>query len=96
MFKVWFVKRRVSFGESEFGKSQEGSGGLNSRPVFTGRPNSAASSEAERSVLGAILLNNESNYRLLEIGLRSADFYHESHQKIYEVCPVSIGKGTAR
>jgi replicative DNA helicase len=42
-------------------------------------------SEAERSVLGAILLNNESIFRVLEIGLTPADFYQESHQKIFEV-----------
>jgi len=41
--------------------------------------------EAERSVLGAILLNNESIHRVLEIGLESRDFYRESHQKIFEV-----------
>ena len=31
-------------------------------------------SEAERSVLGAILLNNESIHRVLEIGLDARDF----------------------
>jgi replicative DNA helicase len=42
-------------------------------------------SEAERSVLGAILLNNESIHRVLEIGLEARDFYREAHQKIFEV-----------
>ncbi len=41
--------------------------------------------EAERSVLGAILLNNEAIHRVLEFGLEARDFYRESHQKIYEV-----------
>src|ERR1700722_5345237 len=41
--------------------------------------------EAERSVLGAILLSNESIHRVIEIGLESRDFYRESHQKIFEV-----------
>jgi len=41
--------------------------------------------EAERSVLGAILLNNESIHRVLEIGLEARDFYREAHQKIFEV-----------
>src|SRR3954447_5402823 len=41
--------------------------------------------EAERSVLGAILLNNESIHRILEIGLEGRDFYREAHQKIFEV-----------
>lgn len=42
-------------------------------------------SEAERSVLGAILLNNEAIHRVLEIGLDSRDFYREAHQKIFDV-----------
>ncbi|MCM2276794.1 MAG: replicative DNA helicase [Oligoflexia bacterium] len=41
--------------------------------------------EAERSVLGAILLNNESVHRVLEIGLEARDFYRDAHQKIFEV-----------
>ncbi len=41
--------------------------------------------EAERSVLGAILVNNESIHRVLEVGLEARDFYRESHQKIFEV-----------
>lgn len=41
--------------------------------------------EAERSVLGAILLNNESIHRINEVGLEARDFYREAHQKIYEV-----------
>jgi len=39
---------------------------------------------AERSVLGAILLNNESIHRVLEVGLEARDFYREAHQKIFE------------
>jgi replicative DNA helicase len=41
--------------------------------------------EAERSVLGAILLSNESIHRVVEIGLEPRDFYRETHQKIFEV-----------
>lgn len=41
--------------------------------------------EAERSVLGAILLNNESISKVLEVNLESRDFYYQSHQKIFEV-----------
>jgi replicative DNA helicase len=41
--------------------------------------------EAERSVLGAILLNNESINRVLEIGLDAKDFYLQAHQKIFDV-----------
>lgn len=41
--------------------------------------------EAERSVLGAILLNNEAIHRVVEVGIEPRDFYHEAHQKIFEV-----------
>ena len=41
--------------------------------------------EAERSVLGAVLINNESIYRILELGLEARDFYREAHQRIFEV-----------
>lgn len=41
--------------------------------------------EAERSVLGAILVNNESIHKVLEAGLEARDFYRESHQKVFEV-----------
>jgi replicative DNA helicase len=41
--------------------------------------------EAERSVLGSILLQNDSLHRVLEIGLEPRDFYRESHQKIFDV-----------
>lgn len=40
--------------------------------------------EAERSVLGAILLNNESFLRVIETGLEARDFYRASHQRIFE------------
>jgi replicative DNA helicase len=40
--------------------------------------------EAERSVLGAILVNNESIHRVIEMGLEARDFYREQHQRIYE------------
>ncbi len=38
--------------------------------------------DAEKSVLGAILVNNENYYRVLEI-LRPEDFYLEAHRAIY-------------
>ncbi len=41
--------------------------------------------EAERSILGAILISNESIHRVLEVGLEGRDFYREAHQKIFEV-----------
>src|SRR5687768_11548819 len=39
--------------------------------------------EAERSVLGAILLNNEAIHRVIEEGVEDRDFYREAHQKIF-------------
>ncbi len=41
--------------------------------------------EAERSVLGAILVQNDAIYRVLEVGLTASDFYRDSHQKVFEV-----------
>jgi len=38
--------------------------------------------EAEQAVLGAVLLNPDSLYRIIDV-LRPEDFYHESHQLIY-------------
>lgn len=40
--------------------------------------------EAERSVLGAILLNNLILDRVLEAGLEARDFYKEAHVRIFE------------
>jgi replicative DNA helicase len=39
--------------------------------------------DAERSVLGAIILDNESIYQILDV-LRSEDFYAENHKILYE------------
>lgn len=41
--------------------------------------------EAERSVLGSILVHNEALDRAREVGLEARDFYKDSHQKIFEV-----------
>lgn len=41
--------------------------------------------EAERSVLGSILLRNEAIHQAIEVGLEARDFYREAHQKIFEV-----------
>jgi replicative DNA helicase len=60
-------------------------GGARRHGLFSGGRIPPHHLEAERSVLGAILLSNESVYRVLEIGLRPADFYQESHQKLFEV-----------
>ena len=42
------------------------------------------SMEAERSVLGAILLNNVILDKVLEAGVEARDFYKEAHQRIFE------------
>ncbi len=49
--------------------------------------------EAERSVLGAILIHNESIHRVLEISLDARDFYREAHQKLFEVALFLFGRG---
>ena len=51
--------------------------------------------EAERSVLGACLLNNESIYRIIEVGLEARDFYRENHQKIFEAIYALVTRGDA-
>src|SRR3974390_1826359 len=38
--------------------------------------------DAEKSVLGAILVNNENYYRVIE-GLRAEDFYLDAHRAIF-------------
>ncbi|MBC7690378.1 MAG: replicative DNA helicase [Methylotenera sp.] len=50
-------------------------------------------SEAERSVLGAILVQNEAYYRVVEVGLEPRDFYREAHSKIFETLSYLAGRG---
>ncbi|MGZ3699640.1 MAG: replicative DNA helicase, partial [Bdellovibrionota bacterium] len=47
--------------------------------------------EAERSVLGAILINNTSLSYVLDTGLESRDFYTQAHQKIFE-CEMALSE----
>ncbi len=49
--------------------------------------------EAERSVLGAVLVRNEAVFIVREVGLESRDFYHQSHQKVFEVITYLSEKG---
>ncbi|MBI4925229.1 MAG: replicative DNA helicase, partial [Bdellovibrio sp.] len=49
--------------------------------------------EAERSVLGAILVQNDVLYRVVEHGLEARDFYKDSHQKIFELILFLSEKG---
>lgn len=41
--------------------------------------------EAERSLLGSVLVNNEALHRVVETGLEPRDFYRDAHGKIFEV-----------
>ena len=47
--------------------------------------------DAERSVLGALILENESIYRIQDF-LRSADFYAENHKILFERIAEIIGR----
>src|SRR5512147_546560 len=47
--------------------------------------------EAEQSVLGAILLDNEAAHDVIEI-LRPEDFYKDAHRKIFEACLALIDR----
>jgi replicative DNA helicase len=49
--------------------------------------------EAERSVLGAILLKSEAIFQVIEVGLEARDFYHSAHQKIFEVLQALSQRG---
>lgn len=49
--------------------------------------------EAERSILGAILLENSAIDLVLDVGLEARDFYHDSHQKLFELALFLRGKG---
>ncbi len=66
-----------------------GSGGAGSSKV---PPHSL---EAERSVLGVILLKNDAIFEVQEQGLEARDFYLSSHQKIFEVLTALARKGEA-
>ena len=54
------------------------------KAAFTGGRVPPHNMEAERSVLGAVLVNNEAIHRVVEIGIEARDFYREAHQKIFE------------
>jgi replicative DNA helicase len=51
--------------------------------------------EAERSVLGAILLNNEAIHRVVEIGIEPRDFYLEAHSRVFETLLSLSSRGQA-
>src|SRR6185437_957472 len=58
---------------------------MNGSGVTTGGRLPPNNIEAERSVLGALLLSNDAIHRVLELGLESRDFYRDAHNKIFEV-----------
>ncbi len=49
--------------------------------------------EAERSILGAILISNKAVFTVLDQGLEARDFYREAHQKLFEVLVGLAEKG---
>jgi replicative DNA helicase len=51
--------------------------------------------EAERSVLGAILLNNEAIHRVVELGIEPRDFYLETHGRVFETLLSLSSRGQA-
>ncbi len=51
--------------------------------------------EAERSVLGAILLNNEAIHRVVELGIEPRDFYLEPHGRVFETLLSLSARGQA-
>jgi replicative DNA helicase len=67
--------------------ASRGSGGAGSSKV---PPHSL---EAERSVLGVILLKNDAIFEVQEHGLEARDFYVSAHQKIYDVLSALARKG---
>ena len=49
--------------------------------------------EAERSVLGAVLVNNSTLDQVREIGLEARDFFLDAHQKIFETACHLLDQG---
>lgn len=49
--------------------------------------------EAERSVLGALMLDTNAYSKVIDIGLESIDFYREAHAKIFESIQDLISRG---
>ncbi len=68
-------------GQGSYGGSDGGGYDMGGDPIGRIPPHNL---EAERSVLGACLLNNEAIHRVMEVGLEARDFYRENHQKIFE------------
>ena len=59
-------------------------GGFGGGPPIQGGRVPPHNLEAERSVLGAVLVNNDSLHRVLEVGIESRDFYRDAHRKIFD------------
>lgn len=58
-------------------------------PAFRAQPHNI---EAEQSLLGAVLVNNEAFHRVSDF-LRAEHFYEPVHQRIFEACAARIGRG---
>ena len=73
------------FGSDEGSNSQTRSEGRSLVAGVSGGRLPPFNLEAERSVLGAILLDNDAINKVQESGLEGRDFYRDAHQKIFEV-----------
>jgi replicative DNA helicase len=77
-------KKRSQY-ESSRGQTRGESRGESRGPGYVlGTQSLPHNLEAERSVLGAVLVRNDALDMLQEIGLEASDFYRESHRKIFE------------
>lgn len=64
----------------------------NNNPALDSRHIPPHNLEAERSVLGALLLDSTSFSKVLDIGLLAEDFYREAHSKIFEAIQSLISR----
>src|SRR4051794_3198744 len=73
-----------------FSQDFESPRGAPSRAMPTGGRVPPQNLQAEKSVLGAILLHPGSLYAAIEVGIEPIDFFHPGHQKIFE-CIQQLG-----
>ena len=79
-------------GSHEGRRSGDDTGSSNNRSILNLPPGAIPphNLEAERSVLGAILVQNEAIDVAREVGLEARDFYREAHQRIFDAaCSLS-------
>src|SRR5689334_5634261 len=81
----------MDFNSLAYGLAQQPAG----RGKGTGNRVPPHNVEAERSVLGAILLSNESIHKVNDVSIEARDFYFENHQKIFETLSQLSQRGQA-